>query len=101
MENIFEAKNSRLIKMTTTKPINISRREQLRHRYIIDALASELQLSIEEVAEQYESMHNMLSSSAKVKDYLPVLIAKRIRVQHKTSAKYLRSKDAILNGMAE
>lgn len=84
--------------MAMPYPIDIGHREQLRHRHVINALASELQLPFGEVAAQYESMLNALSSTAKVKDYLPVLIAKRIRLQHKTSVQYWHGKEVALNG---
>lgn len=65
--------------------VDCGQREQLRHRLVIDALANELQLPVGEVATEYESILITLGSSAKVKDYLPVLIAKKIRLQHKSS----------------
>jgi hypothetical protein len=56
--------------------------EQKRHQITIQAIATDLQLPVEEIAAHYEAILVTLSATAKVKDYLPVLIAKKIRRQY-------------------
>ena len=58
--------------------------EKQRHQHAIQAIAADLQLPIEEVAARYEAILMKLSVKAKVKDYLPVLIAKQIRRHYKS-----------------
>jgi len=69
--------------MDGLNPANINQLDSKRHRRAIESLASDLQLPIEEVAKKYEEIRISISPSAKIKDFIPVLIAKKIRRQYK------------------
>ncbi len=53
--------------------------EQMRHDRAIDALAQELQVDAAEIRGIYERHYLRLRSIARVRDYLPVLVARHTR----------------------
>lgn len=55
--------------------------EQLRLRREIDAIARELNRPVEEIADLYAQLYADLKSRAQVTDYLPVLVARKVRAQ--------------------
>lgn len=55
--------------------------EQLRLRREIDAIARELDLPAGEIAELYAQMYDDLKARAQVTDYLPVLVARKVRAR--------------------
>lgn len=55
--------------------------EQLRLRREIDAIARELDRPAGEIAEVYAQMYEELKSRALVTDYLPVLVARKVRAR--------------------
>jgi hypothetical protein len=65
-----------------------SQHERWRHQCAIQAIAKDLQLPTEEVAACYEAILITLGTKAKVREYLPVLIAKKIHRQYKNLKKH-------------
>jgi hypothetical protein len=55
--------------------------EQLRLLREIEAIASELDLPAGEIAEFYARMYADLKARAQVTDYLPVLVARKVRAR--------------------
>lgn len=55
--------------------------EPLRLRREIDAIARELNRPVEEIADVYAQLYADLKSRAQVTDYLPVLVARKVRAQ--------------------
>ncbi len=49
------------------------------HLKVIEALAEEINLSVEEVTRIYASAYERLKTSARVLDYLSVLASKKVR----------------------
>ena len=49
------------------------------HAYAIEALADEMRLSVEHVAEVYVVEWKRLAADARIDDYLPVLTAKAVK----------------------
>lgn len=58
--------------------------EQLRLRREIDAIARELGRPAGEIAEIYAELYAELKSRAQVTDYLPVLVARKVRARFRT-----------------
>jgi hypothetical protein len=57
-----------------------------RHALSISALAQELALPLEHVAARYEAVLRELMADARIADYLPILVAKRVRARFKSEA---------------
>ena len=55
--------------------------EQLRLLREIDAIARELERPADEIAEIYAVLYAELKSRARVTDYLPVLVARKVRAR--------------------
>ena len=53
--------------------------DQQKHQSAIRAIAEELGKPLEEVAERYEQVLSDLKPSARITDYLPLLVTKRVR----------------------
>lgn len=53
--------------------------ERAHHEQAMEALAAELDRDIEEIQVVYESVYVDLASDAKIKDYLPLFVARRAR----------------------
>jgi hypothetical protein len=50
-----------------------------RHLHSIHALAEEIDMPVDEVAAAYEDILDELEDDAQVKDYLPILVSKRVK----------------------
>lgn len=50
-----------------------------RHLHSIHALAEEIDMPVDEVAAAYEDVLDELEDGAQVKDYLPILVSKRVK----------------------
>jgi hypothetical protein len=70
--------------MACLNPADIHQLDSKRHKRAVESLADDLQLPIEEVASKYEEIRISISHSAKIKDFIPVLIVKKIRRQYKS-----------------
>lgn len=57
--------------------------ERLRHRLYIRNLAEEVHRSVHEVAPLYEDVLAYFKAHAKVHDYLPILVSKKVKVYFK------------------
>lgn len=53
--------------------------EQMRNRREIESMARQLERPLSEIAELYTAIYADLKSRAQVVDYLPVLVARRVR----------------------
>lgn len=69
--------------MACLNPADIKQLDSKLHQRAIESLADDLQLPIEEVAAKYEEIRISIIRTAKIKDFIPVLIAKKIRRQYK------------------
>lgn len=56
--------------------------EQKRRHLEIEAIARDLERSLPEVAELYADLYDTLKSRAQVTDYLPVLVARKVRARY-------------------
>lgn len=56
-----------------------------RHSESIEAIAQELELPVDDVAPRYEAVLRELMAEAQIGDYLPILVAKRVRAQYRRS----------------
>jgi hypothetical protein len=54
-------------------------KERMRHFGEIQSIANELHLPIAQIARTYEEVLDFLSARAKVTDFLPVLVSKKVR----------------------
>lgn len=70
--------------MAYLNPPDINQLDSKLHKRAIESLATDLQLPVEEVAAKYEEIRISIIHSAKIKDFIPVLIAKKIRRQYKS-----------------
>ena len=57
----------------------LSPAERKLHDRAIDALADEMRVDAEEIREVYERQYLRLQSTARVRDYLHVLVARHVR----------------------
>lgn len=62
-----------------TPPAYENDEERKRHLQHIEAMAAELQRSVQEVENCYEAVLARLLRQARIRDYLPVLVAKQVR----------------------
>jgi hypothetical protein len=53
--------------------------DRLRHRRYIETTAMELDCSIDEVEEFYEEVLRGMAAKARIRDYLPILVAKSVK----------------------
>jgi phytoene/squalene synthetase len=60
--------------------------DQLRHHREIDAIARELQRPACEIADIYAELYAELKARAQVTDYLPVLVARKVRAHLRSNA---------------
>lgn len=58
--------------------------ERARHVNTVKSLAKDIEEPIEEVAHTYESLLQQYKQEAQIQDYLPVLIAKRVKELYRT-----------------
>ncbi|HSQ80968.1 MAG TPA: DUF3562 domain-containing protein [Casimicrobiaceae bacterium] len=66
--------------MPTLMPApHLSSAEQLLHDRAIDELAEEMQLDAVEIREIYERQYQRLRSTARIRDYLHVLVTRHVR----------------------
>lgn len=56
-----------------------SQAEQDQHEHAMEALAEEMHRDVEEVQEVYERAYLALKVEARIKDYLPLFVARRTR----------------------
>lgn len=54
-----------------------------RHAASIEAIAQELALAVDDVAPHYEAVLRELMAEAQIGDYLPILVAKRVKAQYR------------------
>ncbi|MGE5088076.1 MAG: DUF3562 domain-containing protein [Candidatus Levyibacteriota bacterium] len=59
--------------------LHLSPAEQMLHDRAIDELAEELHVDAVEIREVYERQYQRLRSTARIRDYLPVLVARQVR----------------------
>jgi hypothetical protein len=53
--------------------------DRQRHRRAIESTAQELDCSVDEVEEFYEEVLKGMASKARIRDYLPILVAKSVK----------------------
>lgn len=63
--------------MMATLYQNETEREQ--HRGYIEAMAIELRRPVEEIALFYEDALTVMTARARIRDYLPILVAKNVK----------------------
>ena len=62
-----------------SNPLYTDIHDQQKHLSVIHAIAEELARPVEEIAERYEQVLSQLKDTARVPDYLPLFVAKRIK----------------------
>ena len=58
-------------------------RERSRHLHVIELLAKELTRSVAEIKSLYEDILTHLQEVARIRDYIPILVCKRIKSSFK------------------
>lgn len=65
--------------MMNDQSLYLNEAERERHHRNIEAMARELQLPVEEIALFYEDALVGLAAQAQVRDYLPILVGRKVR----------------------
>ena len=58
-------------------------RERAKHLHVIELLANELTRSVAEIKPLYEDILTHMQEVARIRDYLPILVCKRIKSSFK------------------
>lgn len=66
-------------------------KESERHALEIKLLAQEIGWPIQEVEELYEEIHEHLRARARILDYLPILVSKRVKEIYRNQCRHRQS----------
>ena len=78
------AESTPVLPQAGARPVNYAdERERARHLHVIELLASELTRSVAEIKPLYEDIFSHMQEVARIRDYLPILVCKRIKSSFK------------------